>query len=127
MKKFILLTSFLFTSVLIFAQTVTWNGGRGDWDVASNWSTGTVPTLSNDVEILSGQVRINTGVNAEALSLFMDNNSTMLIESTGDLLISGTTGNMGLQMDGTLNVRGELNIENVAGYGIWLYVTPLIG
>ncbi|MEO1262402.1 MAG: T9SS type A sorting domain-containing protein [Bacteroidota bacterium] len=121
MKKFILLTSFLCSSVLTFAQLVTWNGGRGDWDVASNWSSGSVPTLTNDVEILSGQVRIDNGVNAEALSLFIDYNSSMLVETTGTLLISGATGNSGLENDGVMNVRGELNIENVlAGVGIWL-------
>jgi hypothetical protein len=32
-------------------STVTWVSGNGDWDVASNWSTGTVPSAADDVDI----------------------------------------------------------------------------
>jgi hypothetical protein len=32
-------------------STVTWIGGNGDWDVASNWSTGAVPGAADAVDI----------------------------------------------------------------------------
>ena len=110
MKKFILLTSFLFLSVLTFAQTVTWNGGVGDWNVAANWSTNAVPDANNDVEILSGLVSINAGV-AKANSIFIDNAGSLQINQNGTLLISGSTASEAIYAIGTIQVSGELKIE----------------
>src|SRR5262245_42136252 len=36
---------------LTLAATVSWVGGNGDWDSATNWSTGSLPELGDDVVI----------------------------------------------------------------------------
>lgn len=47
-----LLSLFILTQPLSFAVTCTWIGGtNNDWNTASNWDTGTVPTGADDVVI----------------------------------------------------------------------------
>lgn len=41
-----------------YSSTVTWTGGSGDWENASNWDTGNLPTYDDSVIIPSGIVKI---------------------------------------------------------------------
>ena len=47
---------FLFPSFLpsLYADTVTWVGGSGDWSTTANWSTGALPGAGDDVVVGPG-------------------------------------------------------------------------
>lgn len=57
-----LLISLLFISMFhsIHAATITWLGGDGEWEVASNWDSGTEPDNDDIVIIPSGNVTIES-------------------------------------------------------------------
>ena len=44
----------LLATLPVGAATVTWTGGSGDWNTATNWSTGELPGPGDDVVIGSG-------------------------------------------------------------------------
>jgi hypothetical protein len=77
-----------------WSQTVNWVGGSGDWDTASNWSTGVVPGPTNDVSI-------NTGP-AITVTHSVGNDSVNSIISHAALTISG----------GTLTVATTVQVDN---------------
>ncbi len=67
---------------------ITWKGGDGDWDVATNWCGDQVPTMTDSVWIPPNKtVHIPNTYSAEALWLDIDINSTINIDGT--LNISG--------------------------------------
>ncbi|MFV1973757.1 MAG: DUF4347 domain-containing protein, partial [Thiohalobacterales bacterium] len=70
-------------------QTVYWTGGDGDWNDATNWSTGSVPTIYDDVVI-------DAGANAGTLSITI---------ASGDFAYANN-----LQIAQDLNVAGTLNV-----------------
>jgi len=63
------------------SSIITWNGGAGDWNVASNWCGNQVPTEIDSVWIPPYQnVTIPSAYSAEALWLDVDVNSTLNID-----------------------------------------------
>ena len=84
---------------------------NGDWNVATNWSTGTVPTLSDDVTIsASGPYIVNITSIDLANSLTFDAPQAALIESAGELLVDGAlTVNSGF-----VSLNAANTISNVA-------------
>ena len=70
------------------SSIITWKGGTGDWDVASNWCGDQIPTVMDSVWIPPFQtVNIPNTYTAEALWLDVDINSTLDID--GILNIDG--------------------------------------
>jgi len=54
MKKTMLISVFILTTLSIIAVTNTWDGSSNwNWNIGANWSRGTVPTASEDVIIPS--------------------------------------------------------------------------
>ena len=120
------------------AGTVSWVGQSGDWSVATNWSTGALPGLSDDVVIPSGSsitVTHSTGSNSVnsiachqpfnlsggSLSVannFQTDNALNLAGGTligatvqangGSLVVSSGTMN-GVTVNGTLDVGNTVN------------------
>jgi len=66
------------------AATITWNGGVGIWDSASNWDIGQIPTIADDVIINSGQIKVESLGHANTIRL---NQGRLIIKST--LLVEG--------------------------------------
>jgi hypothetical protein len=78
----------------------------GNWDNASTWSDGLVPTSSDPVVIASAYgVTIPTAVSAVASSVLINNGAS------GGLTLAGTA---------TLTVSGSLTNDNVLGAGLTL-------
>jgi len=98
-------------SVCSFATT-TWIGGQSVWNDASNWDTGTIPSLTDDVLIPAGSYpRIYSGV-ATAASL--------VIESNARLMIYNNTTLDGIENNGYAYVlsSGVLYMKYIDGTGI---------
>lgn len=94
------------------ACEVSWTGGSGDWGTAANWSTGVVPTATDDVCISGAADILLVGDRpAGTLSLTADpvGTPTLRIVSTSDaaarLIVSGAT---------VMNA-GTIVLDNVAG------------
>ena len=86
----------------------------GDWDVASNWSTDTVPTFGDDVTISApGAYTVTVSSNDQANSLLVDAPGATLVENAGSLSIAGE-----LTVDSGFVALNEANpIESVAVNG----------
>jgi autotransporter-associated beta strand protein len=100
---------------------ITWkNPVSGDWDVASNWSTDTVPTSADDVTI-SGTSPFSVTISCadEANSLTLNGSLAALIENTGSLTMAGAlTVDAGLASLNQANTIGSVTISGgVVAFG----------
>jgi hypothetical protein len=91
----------------VSAMATLWTGvSGGSWDVASNWSTGVVPTATDDVIInpagSSTVIVIPNGVTATVKSLQMT--SVLQIDAGGSLDVATAS-----TIAGTLNLAGSLS------------------
>ncbi len=95
------------------ASTVYWtNSNGGDWDTASNWSTGTVPTASNTVFIgLSGySFTVTHSANvADSVSSLLSLDPIVLSGGSFALAASSTVDDL-LVDGGTLLASGNLTV-----------------
>ncbi len=66
---FISILFILFTYAATAQTTYTWNGGSGDWNVASNWTPVGVPGAGDNAVINSGTVTLTTDVTVAGLEL----------------------------------------------------------
>ena len=94
-------------------STITWNTSvapsGGDWDTASNWVGGVVPTASSNAVInltSSGTVTHSTSANDAVLSL-MTNSSTTVSLASGSIAIGAATSTIA----GPLNVSGSGTLQ----------------
>lgn len=111
MKKLCIILIATLLSTSIFAANVSWLGGTGNWNTAAKWSTGAVPTVSDDVTIPSGTVNINSGVAAFAKSV--DNQNGILnVKAGGSLTVTGSGKSFAVKNSNVLTVRGFLSIED---------------
>lgn len=100
----------------------TWlPSGGGDWQVASNWSLGTLPKPCEDIIIpASGSLRIITvpsSSNAFGRSLTIGGNST--VTNDGNLSISGSDNDgISLSLNAGLINNGFLDIFNIQNIGL---------
>ncbi|MBK8565607.1 MAG: hypothetical protein IPN76_20235 [Saprospiraceae bacterium] len=113
-KLFFTLTTILIT-FSSFAANIDWtgNGGNGNWNLAANWSTGTVPTINDDVNVNTGSVYINGGVAAFAKSVYIWTNVTLTVKAGGSLTVTGSDKTFGLRNYGQFIVRGLLEITDL--------------
>lgn len=92
MKK-IILPFFVFAFVILgssHAQNIHWIGGTGNWDVASNWASGSVPTFADKVTLATGDVvTIPAGLDAQIGHIFLANGGTLTIEQNASLSVDG--------------------------------------
>jgi hypothetical protein len=86
---------------------VTWVGGNGDWDVASNWSTGAVPGAVDDVAINVSGITITHASGAS--------DSIRSLISQADINISA--GSLSIASDSTINSTLELSGGALTGTG----------
>jgi hypothetical protein len=105
------------------AQT-TWTGASStNWAVAANWSAG-VPTASVHAIIpnVTNAPVIQAGTAAVANSVFVDNNGSLTIQTTGSLTINGsfvhTSGeSSGFRNQGTVSNSGLLVLGSTGAVG----------
>ena len=105
---------------------INWeNGVNGDWNVAADWSTGTIPTSSDDVTFFTAEpylVTVGAGISIgfgtlrstifpTANSLTFDAPDAALRENTGMLTVAGTlTVNSGLVSLNEANSIGSVAV-----------------
>ena len=117
-------TLFIFALLLsnaLLAATVTWTGAGSNnrWSTRANWDTGSVPNSSDDVVIPSGSglVRFNPTIR-RAQSVFIGTGSTLRILNNKRLRLINTGVPIAIHNEGTLDVRGILELENSTSMGI---------
>jgi hypothetical protein len=73
--------------------TDVWNGGNGNWETASSWSTGNIPSEMDDVQINSGSLTISSSQSIGSLTIGhgaqLTCKSCMLDVPAGDIINSG--------------------------------------
>jgi hypothetical protein len=107
------------------ALNISWSGGNGNWNVASNWSSGTVPVSGDIVYISNGTVTVPASYFAQAQGVTVHTNGQLTIASGGLLRVNGINASSalesGVQLRGDLNLYGALQIWNTpvgAGLGV---------
>jgi hypothetical protein len=95
----------LFRVYATASDTVTWKGGTGVWENPTNWSSGSVPTPTDDVQINYGAVTISSTQSVGSISIAfastLNCESCILDTPTGDIVNSGTI----------VNNRGNITVE----------------
>ena len=104
----------------------TWNGSTNtDWNTGTNWSTGIVPTASDNVTIanVTNKPVVNQAPGTPAVSsnLTIVPNAVLIVAAGKALTVRGTltnnsTGGVVIQSDG-VNGTGSLMIGSAAGTG----------
>ena len=84
------------TSSNYYVDTFTNASGDGQWDTASNWASGSVPTSSDNVTISSGQtLEVGNSTVALANNLTIDSGGSLTVAANSDLTLSGDFTNNG--------------------------------
>jgi hypothetical protein len=97
------------------ANTVTWNGGNGDWATASNWSGGQLPGSGDDVVIPAG-VTLTHSTGGDTIHRI--SGSGTLIISGGTLTVGATGSLASLTLSGgSLNPSGALTVTGNFTWG----------
>lgn len=83
-----------------------WTGTDTDWNTATNWDDGNLPTLVIDVVIPSGgnQPVIGSGTGASCNKLTVNSGATLTVESGGSLITSDAISNNGI-----INVKRSMS------------------
>ncbi|MBN8836602.1 MAG: hypothetical protein J0I09_05055 [Sphingobacteriia bacterium] len=93
-----------------------WNGNTStDWNTASNWGLGTVPSSSDNVIIpnTTNQPTIGTGVSAVANTITIQNGSILTLSGTGTLQAASdiTVNSGGALLGNSSNVTGTVTVQ----------------
>lgn len=115
--------------------------GNNQWGTAGNWGSGSVPTSTTDVRILSGQsIQAGSSTTAVANTIIVDGEGSLTIDETSSLTVSDDFTNNGtvtLKSGGSLIVSGTSSgnvtynrtIDFVDGNlkGWYLLSSPVVG
>jgi hypothetical protein len=97
------------------AQTETWNGGTGNWNVAGNWTPNGVPNSPTVSVSITGSSGDLSSVTLNNLSPYIQNLS---LDSYSTLSINqGQTLNVWLGSPSTLTNAGQINVGNSSSTG----------
>lgn len=116
MKSIVTLATMLFC--LVIANAVNWTGATSiNWDTGSNWSSGTVPTLTTDVVIPAGTVRSPQVIwaSGNCRDLTIQAGATLTISGTFTLNVRNITSYGALVMSSTGNITSTGNISWESG------------
>ena len=105
-----------------------WNsaGTDGDWNTPASWDGGVVPTASDAARIAQAS-NVTVSATADASGLLTGSDSTLTVDSGGDLTITGDlhVGNAGSVASGNkngtvqLNSGGQIEVGNKVYVGSW--------
>jgi autotransporter-associated beta strand protein len=89
-------------------NTNVWQGGTGNWNVGGNWSSGSIPTGDQAVEINTGTPTLNVPFTVTTGSLTINSPATFIIGASGRLSKTG--------VGGTINFNGRpVTIASISG------------
>jgi hypothetical protein len=111
MKKFFLILLPFFLCLELSAVNVEWIGGSGNWNVGSNWSTGSIPTINDNVFINTGSPTIPSWHNARTRGVYVGPNATVTINQNGKLRSIGANNTSGIVNDGTIYNSGLIQVR----------------
>lgn len=82
------------TSSPVSSTVINWANGSGDWNTASNWDTGSVPTTGDDVRLLTKPTAYDVNFGAPSVTNDLqyltvggsDNSQTVTLRQTGGAL-----------------------------------------
>ena len=106
---------------------IEWDGSSNrDWTTGSNWSTGSVPTSSDNIVIPSSPSRqpiLYDGDNGKCKDITINSGATLSIENTssGSLNIYGNLTNSGTftESSGSKNIKLRGSNKTIGGSGTW--------
>src|SRR5689334_11772823 len=92
---------------------ISWNNAAGgDWNVASNWSTNSIPTSADDVSItLAGSYSVTLGANATVRTLTLGG-----VSGAQTLAVSNST--LTLNVSGSIGALGTAQLTNASFSGL---------
>lgn len=103
-----LLAAIFLSTSPAYAAVNTWLGGSGNWNDASMWSTGLVPTAADDVIINSGTVTLSSDIQVKSYT-----QSAGMLKGVGNL----TTDNM-TWTAGKIFTAGTVTVNQQAALGV---------
>ena len=106
-------------TLVTLSATNTFNGTtNNNWNTASNWSAGSVPTAVTPVTIASGKTAIiNSGVTALANNITLASGASLTNSSGGILTVNSVNNTAGIAFSGaTFTNSGTLNITTLNGH-----------
>ena len=86
---------------------ISWTGASStDWNTAGNWSTGSVPTASDNVTIpdVTNDPLIVSGVGANCNNLTVNSGANLIVNSGGSLITNGSITN-----NGTISIKRDMS------------------
>ncbi len=106
---------------------IEWDGSSSrDWTTGSNWSTGSVPTSSDNIVIPSSPSRqpiLYDGDNGNCKDITINSGATLSIQNTsgGSLNIHGNLTNNGTftESSGSRNIKLRGSNKTIGGSGTW--------
>lgn len=99
--------------------TITWtgNGGNNNWNDATNWDAGVVPTSANNVVIPTNSTTPPSVPNATSVKdLTIAAGNTLQISNNDNLSVTGNLINKGTIIGGTLKLNGTA-AQTISGKG----------
>jgi hypothetical protein len=123
MNKIIFSLVFSLAFSLSINAATEWLGGNGNWQDASNWNTGQVPGIGDDVLISSGVVELNS--NATVRSLDLGAGANLIIKPYARLTVLPTAATFyPVVVYGKLNIEGTLQVlDQLGGVTTSHYIT----
>jgi hypothetical protein len=100
--------------------TNTWIGTNGNWNLATNWSTGKIPEKCHNVVISPSSlytITVPNGYTAKASSVTIGTNGKLLLQFNAILNVvdkGEVTNNGNMTCFGTLNISNPLNTSGIA-------------
>lgn len=120
----------LIISSFAIAQTTNWTGASSNnWSDAGNWDNG-VPTATSDAMlnvVASATIVIQGGTNAVAKHIFIANSSSLTVEATATLTVSGASSH-GIHLFGngsSFTNHGTTNISNSGSTSLFFQAGPI--
>jgi hypothetical protein len=106
-------------SVTTYLNLYTWTGATNtDWNVTSNWISGSVPSSSTDVVISSGSNQPVIGAAAFCKNITINSGATLTITGSNTLTVSGNWAISGNLNGGTTSGSGTVTIAGTATQSI---------
>ncbi|MBR9921291.1 MAG: T9SS type A sorting domain-containing protein [Bacteroidetes bacterium] len=116
MIRTIFLFLMLSTSVNVSAISIIWTGSASTyWNNPANWSPQQVPQAGDDVNLYSGIIRIPHHFDAYAGSLDVFADAHLIVRSTAELFLDGTSLTNQIFIMGQLTNKGKIYCESSSG------------
>ncbi len=116
LSNLVLLLFLTCVTLNVYGQgNVLWDGSSSsNWNVASNWSTNSVPTINDTVYIAIGTPELILSAEVDCANLIVQANATLTVAAGGKLTINDHTSAVTVLNQGVLNLEdgGEITMSD---------------